>query len=200
MPPADSQGSGDEPELTLLMDADEVRKVLRRIACEILDRHGSVEDLVLLGIPTRGAELARRLSALIAELGAPAPANGSIDISMHRDDLGTGRAIHAVESTELPGSIDGSTVVLVDDVLYTGRSVRAAMDALYSFGRPGRIELAVLVDRGHRELPISANYIGREIPTRPREKIRVRLSGLDPEGDSVRLADYGHPAQPSTTA
>jgi pyrimidine operon attenuation protein/uracil phosphoribosyltransferase len=182
------------PKLTLVMDAEEVGKVLRRIAAEIVDRHRCTADLFLLGIPTRGAELARRLALLISELAAPMPACGSIDISMHRDDIATRREIFAVQSTHLPGSIDGRTVILVDDVLYTGRSVRAALDALASYGRPGRIELAVLVDRGHRELPIASDYTGRVIPTRPHEKIRVRLAGLDPEGDSVSLSDYAHVA------
>jgi pyrimidine operon attenuation protein / uracil phosphoribosyltransferase len=161
-----------------VMDADAIRRSLTRIAHEIVERNRGVEDLVVVGVMAKGAPLARRLAGLLTELeNCPVPV-GAIDPSRHRDDL------HLVEprakegTTELP-SIDGKTVVLVDDVIWHGRTVRAAMDALIEFGRPRSIQLAVLVDRGHRELPIRPDYVGKNVPTASTERVQVLLAETD---------------------
>lgn len=177
--------SGDTPSLELILDEAALAKTLHRMACEIVERHASLDHVVLAGIPTRGVEVARRLIAEIVALGAERPQLGILDISMHRDDLATRERMTAIETTSLPVEIDGRTVILVDDVLFTGRSIRAAMDALGSYGRAGRIELAVLIDRGHRELPIHPDYVGRGVPTKSGDRIRVRFQSLDGVPDSV---------------
>jgi pyrimidine operon attenuation protein/uracil phosphoribosyltransferase len=156
----------------------------------LIERHESLEGVILAGIPTRGVEVARRIMAEVKSVEGVELELGVVDISMHRDDLATRDRLTAVTATQLPLDLDGRTVVLVDDVFYTGRSVRAALDAIASYGRPGRIELAVLIDRGHRELPIAADYVGKMVVTRPSEKVRVRFANLDGEPDSVRVADY----------
>lgn len=178
------------PKLTLVLDAEGIHKAIRRIAHELIERHESLEGLVVAGIPTRGVEVARRIIEEVRAVEGVELELGVIDISMHRDDLATRNRMTAVATTHLPVDLDGRTVVLVDDVFYTGRSVRAALDALASYGRPGRIELAVLIDRGHRELPIAADYVGKQVVTRPAEKVRVRFENLDAEPDSVRVSDY----------
>src|ERR1700749_1308189 len=169
---------------------EEIRRALSRIAHEILERTHGGEGVVLLGIPTRGVYLARRLAARIGEFeGTPAPF-GSLDVTMHRDHLRL-RPARALRRTEVPPEgVDGKTVVLVDDVLFSGRTVRAALDALNDLGRPRAVQLAVLVDRGHRELPIRADYVGKNLPTSQREVVHVLLSEID-EQDSVMISDGG---------
>jgi pyrimidine operon attenuation protein / uracil phosphoribosyltransferase len=180
----DLGGSGWKTVLT----PEEIRRSLTRIAHEILERTHGGEGIVLLGIPTRGVHLARRLAARIGEFeGAPAPV-GSLDVTLHRDDLRL-RPARALQRTEVPpDGVDGKTVVLVDDVLFSGRTIRAALDALNDLGRPRAVQLAVLVDRGHRELPIRADYVGKNLPTAHREKVRVRLAEVDGE-DRVFLGE-----------
>ena len=171
-----------------VLTPEEIRRALSRIAHEILERTHGGEGIVLLGIPTRGVYLARRLAARIGEFeGAPAPV-GSLDVTMHRDDLRL-RPARALQRTEVPADgVDGKIVVLVDDVLFSGRTVRAALDALNDLGRPRSVQLAVLVDRGHRELPIRADYVGKNLPTAHREAVRVLLAESDGE-DLVLLGE-----------
>lgn len=178
----------EEPgDISLVMDEDSIRKAIRRIAHEIIEQNVDPARLVIAGIPTRGKTVARRIVQHIAEIEGKAPSFGIVDVSMHRDDLATRPRVSVLELTELPMDLDGRPLVLVDDVLFTGRSCRAAMDAVASFGRPSRIQLAALVDRGHRELPIRADYVGKNIPTSPGDRIRVRLSENDGGPDSVSL-------------
>src|SRR5881296_4392158 len=166
-----------------IMDAEAVRRALRRIAHEIIERNPQLEKVVLAGIPTRGVEIARRIAGFIHHIEKIDLETGVIDVAMHRDDVGTRRELPVVRASKLPVPLEGRTVIIVDDVLYTGRTVRAAMDAINSFGRPARIQLAVLVDRGHRELPIRPDYVGKNLPTALAEKIRVRLQETDqPDG------------------
>ncbi|MBI3966479.1 MAG: bifunctional pyr operon transcriptional regulator/uracil phosphoribosyltransferase PyrR [Chloroflexi bacterium] len=165
-------------EKILLADTD-VRRILTRLAHEISERNRGVERLVLVGIPTRGVPLARRLADLLEGFeGQPVPC-GALDITLHRDDLDRRRLRPAIRKTSLPVDVTGQRVIIVDDVLFTGRSARAAMDALIDFGRPERIQLAVLVDRGHRELPIRADYIGKNVPTSRSESVQVRVAETD---------------------
>jgi pyrimidine operon attenuation protein/uracil phosphoribosyltransferase len=173
-----------------VLDAEEIRRALIRIAHEILERTHGGDDIILLGIPTRGVPLARRLAGHIAEFERRLIPSGSLDVTMHRDDLRLHPA-RALGRTELPpGGVDGKTVVLVDDVLYSGRTVRAALDALNDLGRPRAVQLAVLVDRGHRELPIRADYVGKNLPTSQREVVHVRLAEVDGQ-DGVMIGDGG---------
>ena len=181
---------------TGVMDSDTIRKAIRRIAHEIIEQNHDLSRLVVAGIPTRGKILARRIISHIAEIEGIAPAFGVVDVSMHRDDLSTRPRVSVLELTELPIDLDGRPLILVDDVLFTGRSCRAAIDAIASFGRPSRIQLAVLVDRGHRELPIRADFVGKNIPTAPEDRIRVRLEENDGMSDSVTLT----PAIPSSVS
>jgi pyrimidine operon attenuation protein / uracil phosphoribosyltransferase len=169
-----------------VLEPDEIRRALTRIAHEILERTNGGDDVILLGIPTRGVPLARRLAERLEQVeGRPLPA-GSLDITMYRDDLRL-RPARALGHTEVPSEgIDDKIVVLVDDVLYSGRTVRAALDALGDLGRPRAVQLAVLVDRGHRELPIRADYVGKNLPTSPREMVRVLLTEVDGR-DAVML-------------
>ena len=180
-----------------VMDAEAMRRALRRVAHEIIERNpqsatgrirrGELEKVVLAGIPSRGVEIARRIAAFIREIENINVQTGVIDVAMHRDDVGTRRELPVVRASELPLPLEGRTVVIVDDVLYTGRTVRAAMDAISSFGRPARIQLAVLIDRGHRELPIRPDYVGKNLPTATGEQIQVRLQETDKEPDAVWL-------------
>ena len=171
--------SGLAPPLRPVLEAADITRALTRVAHEVLERNRGAEDLVLLGIPTRGVALAHRLAALVAQIeGHPVPA-GSLDVTMYRDDLRL-RPARALERTEIPaGGVEGRLVVLVDDVLFTGRTVRAALTALDDLGRPRAVQLAVLVDRGHRELPIRADYVGKNLPTSLRETVRVLLREHD---------------------
>lgn len=176
-----------ETPRTAVMDAAAIARALRRVAHEIIEANPGIDALVLAGIPSRGIELARRIAAAITQFEKTNVATGVIDVAMHRDDVGTRAGLPVVHETRLPLPLDARTVVIVDDVLYTGRTVRAAMDAISSFGRPARIQLAVLVDRGHRELPIRADYVGKNLPTARTEKVRVRLQESDGEADAVWL-------------
>ena len=173
-----------------VLDAEEIRRALTRIAHEILERTHGGDQVILLGIPTRGVPLARRLAARIGEFEGLEVPCGSLDVTMHRDDLRL-RPARALGRTDLPvGGVDGKTIVLVDDVLYSGRTVRAALDALTELGRPRAVQLAVLVDRGHRELPIRADYVGKNLPTSQREVVRVLLSEVDGQ-DVVLIGEEG---------
>ena len=175
------------PKSILIMDGDAITRALRRIAHEILEHNPDPTAFALIGIPSRGVELARRLADLVKATEGRTPELGTIDISMHRDDLSLRHTITSVQETHLPLQLEKFTIVLVDDVLYTGRTCRAAMDAISSFGRPARIQLAVLLDRGHRELPIRPDYVGKNLPTAKDEKVKVRLQNIDEQPDSVRL-------------
>jgi pyrimidine operon attenuation protein/uracil phosphoribosyltransferase len=170
-----------------IMDGEAIRRALRRIAHEIIERNPQLEKIVLAGIPSRGVEIARRIAAVIHEIEKIDIETGVIDVAMHRDDVGTRRELPVVRASNLPMPLEDRTVIIVDDVLYTGRTVRAAMDAISSFGRPARIQLAVLIDRGHRELPIRPDYIGKNLPTATREQIQVRLQESDNEPDAAWL-------------
>jgi pyrimidine operon attenuation protein / uracil phosphoribosyltransferase len=167
--------------MAMLMDADRMGRTLTRIAHEIVERNRGVEELALVGIRTRGVPLARRLAALIRQINGHEVPTGTLDITLYRDDL-MRHAIGAqpiIRRTEIPFSIDDRRLLLVDDVLYTGRTVRAALDALIEFGRPKAIQLVVLVDRGHRELPIKADYVGKNVPTSLSQSVQVHLTEID---------------------
>jgi len=162
-----------------IVDADGLRRIVTRIAHEIIERNKGVHELVLVGIRRRGVPIAARLAERIAEFEGAPPVQGSLDITLYRDDLSTVSHQPVVGTSEIPVDINDKIVVLVDDVLYTGRTIRAAMDALIDFGRPRAIQLAVVIDRGHRELPIRADYVGRNVPTSKREVIGVKLQEID---------------------
>jgi pyrimidine operon attenuation protein/uracil phosphoribosyltransferase len=166
-----------------IMTADEIRRALVRISHEVVEKHGGTTDLALVGIQRRGVPLADRMAAAICEHeGVDVPV-GALDITFYRDDLSLVAHQPIVKGTALPFDLNGLTLVIVDDVLYTGRTIRAAMDALMDFGRPRAIRLAVLVDRGHRELPIRADHVGKNVPTAIEEVIRVHLEEVDGEDD-----------------
>ncbi|WP_250442730.1 bifunctional pyr operon transcriptional regulator/uracil phosphoribosyltransferase PyrR [Actinotalea sp. C106] len=190
VPPAEPVGgSGGEAAGAEVLGQPEIARALTRIAHEVLERNKGAADLVLLGIPTRGLPLAQRLAARLAEVEPgldPTAVAGSLDVTMYRDDLHK-HPTRALGATDLPAAgIDDRVVVLVDDVLFSGRTIRAALDALNDLGRPRAVQLAVLVDRGHRELPIRADYVGKNLPTSLAEKVRVRLVETDGV-DSVRI-------------
>jgi pyrimidine operon attenuation protein/uracil phosphoribosyltransferase len=167
--------------MPLVMDADRMSRTLTRIAHEILERNRKLEEIGLVGIRSRGVPLARRLARTIRDITQHEIPTGALDITLYRDDLMRHGADDqpVVRSTDIPFSIDDRRILLVDDVLYTGRTIRAALDALVEFGRPRAIQLVVLIDRGHRELPIKADYVGKNIPTSPSQSIQVRLSEID---------------------
>jgi pyrimidine operon attenuation protein / uracil phosphoribosyltransferase len=179
-------------EKRVLADEAAVGRMLRRIANEIVERNGGAGGIALVGIVTGGMYLAGRLQRLIAEIEGAAPPVGSIDISLYRDDVFEGLPKPVIGPTELPFELDGVRVVLVDDVLYTGRTVRAALDALMDFGRPRAVQLAALVDRGLRELPIRADYTGLVVETSPSESVKVRLSEAG-QADRVVLRTRSDP-------
>jgi len=169
-----------------IMTADEIRRATTRLSHEIVEKQAGTDGLMLIGIQRRGVPLARRIAASILEHeGVDIPV-GALDITFYRDDLSMVAQQPVVKGTELPGGIDGRTIILVDDVLYTGRTIRAAMDALVDFGRPQAIRLAVLVDRGHRELPIRADHVGKNVPTSREELVKVHLEETDGE-DGVEI-------------
>jgi pyrimidine operon attenuation protein/uracil phosphoribosyltransferase len=186
-------------EGTLLLDAEAIERTLSRIAHEIIERNPALDRVALVGIHTRGVPLARRLRRLIAERAEVEPAFGAIDITFHRDDVlvrgheAPLRAQPLVRDTQLDFPLEGMTCVLVDDVLYTGRTIRAAIDALFDFGRPAKVQLAVLADRGHRELPIRPDYVGKNLPTALDERVTVQLVEVD-EIDRVLLVKEGDDA------
>lgn len=167
-------------EESSVMDASEIERTLVRMAHQILEQNKGCKDVALVGIVTRGDVLARRLAELIEGIEGTKPPVGSLDISFYRDDA-LSNLSPQVQGTDILFSLDGKTVVLVDDVLYTGRTIRAALDALMDFGRPSRIQLAVLVDRGHRELPIRADFVGKNVPSAANENVRLYLEEVDGE-------------------
>ena len=175
----------------VVLKTDEIARGLRRMAHEVLERNKGADDLVVLGIPTRGVVLARRLAGLMAEVEGREIPVGALDITLYRDDLRRNptRAPGALDIP--PGGIDDKVVVLVDDVLYSGRTIRAALDALTDLGRPRTVRLAVLVDRGHRELPIRADVVGKNLPTSSSERVHVRLAEADGVDDEVRISRGG---------
>jgi pyrimidine operon attenuation protein/uracil phosphoribosyltransferase len=164
-----------------VLEADDVRRALTRIAHEILERDKGVDDVVLVGIADRGDDLARRLAAEIQRIEGPEVPVGVLDITFYRDDIGLRSEAPEVHETRIPFDVSGKVVVLVDDVLFTGRTIRSAMDALTDLGRPRKIQLAVLVDRGHRELPIRADYVGKNVPTSRADDVRVLIEEVDGE-------------------
>jgi pyrimidine operon attenuation protein/uracil phosphoribosyltransferase len=167
--------------VSVALDADRMGRTLTRIAHEILERNRGVEELALVGIRTRGVPLAKRLARAIHEINGHEIPTGALDITLYRDDL-MRTAVGAqpvIRKTEIPFSIDNKSILLVDDVLYTGRTIRAALDALIEFGRPRVIQLVVLVDRGHRELPIKADYVGKNLPTSQTQSVQVHLMEID---------------------
>ena len=167
--------------MPIIMDADRISRALTRIAHEIVERNRGVDDIALVGVRSRGVPLARRLAQALRQITGDDVATGALDITLYRDDLMRHQVgpQPLVRRTEIPFSIDDRMIILVDDVLYTGRTTRAALDALIDFGRPKAIQLVALVDRGHRELPIKADYVGKNVPTSKRESIHVRLLEID---------------------
>ncbi|WP_375003368.1 bifunctional pyr operon transcriptional regulator/uracil phosphoribosyltransferase PyrR [Aeromicrobium sp. CTD01-1L150] len=184
--PAQDSPAQNPPAPRTVLDDTDISRALTRITHEILERNRDAEGLVILGIPTRGVPLAHRVAARMSEVEARTIIAGALDITMYRDDLRSG-PVRNLEHTDLPDDVDGKTVVLVDDVLMSGRTIRAGLDALADLGRPKAVQLAVLVDRGHRELPIRADFVGKNLPTSLNEKVRVRLSEIDDQPDSVSI-------------
>ena len=170
-----------------VMDSTAINRALRRVAHEIVERNPDLGTVILAGIPSRGVAIAGRLADIIQSLGKERVATGAIDVSMHRDDVGTRAELPRVQASTLPLPLENKTVIIVDDVFFTGRTARAAMDAISSYGRPARIQLAALIDRGHRELPIRVDYVGKNLPTAPGERVRLRLEDVDGEPDAVWL-------------
>jgi len=172
-----------------LMDKDYIRRTIMRVAHEILEKNKGVEDLCIVGIRTRGAVLAERIARCISDIeGANVPV-GVLDITLYRDDLTSIHTQPVVHETLIDFNLTGKKIILVDDVLFTGRTIRAALDALIDFGRPANIQLAVLIDRGHRELPIRADYVGKNIPTSVKQNVKVVLEEIDKEEDGVVLEE-----------
>lgn len=166
--------------MSRILDSGDIGRALKRIAHEIIEHNQGTSQITILGIPTRGAYLGQRLGKILAEIGSPAP-TGALDITLHRDDLRLRPPRPLLETVIPPEGIEGRHVILVDDVLYSGRTIRAALDAIGEIGRPASVQLAVLVDRGHRELPIRADYVGKNIPTSSSESIKVLLTEVDGE-------------------
>ncbi|MGN0941799.1 MAG: bifunctional pyr operon transcriptional regulator/uracil phosphoribosyltransferase PyrR [Selenomonadaceae bacterium] len=175
-------------EKTELMDEDGIRRALTRIAHEIVEKNRGVDDLMLVGIRSRGVPIAERIAAEIKNIEGVRPPVGILDITLYRDDLSTMAYQPVVRPTTMPVDISGKTIILTDDVLFTGRTIRAALDALIDMGRPHIIQLAVLIDRGHRELPIRADYVGKNVPTALKENVSVKLKETD-GSDRVVLSE-----------
>jgi len=163
---------------TQVLDADDVRRALWRMAHEIVERNHGLEDLILIGLQTGGVAFAAGLAEALAKINGEAPPQGTLDVAFHRDDIGL-RPVLPTAVTDIPTDLTGQVVVLVDDVLYTGRTIRAALDAVHTYGRPRAVQLAVMVDRGHRELPIRADYVGKNLPTRRDEMVNATLDGVE---------------------
>ncbi len=195
-PLADQQLADEFVLRTEVFSADDLRRAHTRIAHEIVERNHGADDLVLVGLHTRGPAIARRLAAAIESFEGVAVPVGTLDVAFYRDDIGL-RAVQPLGPTEVPVDIGGQVVVLVDDVLFTGRTIRAALDALTELGRARAVQLAVLVDRGHRELPIRADFVGKNLPTREAEDVRVRLHETDAVADDVIELWGPHEASPS---
>jgi len=172
----------------VVLDEDDMRRTLVRIAHEIVERNAAPEDLAIVGIHRRGAILARRIHALLTDLLEREIPIGDLDISFYRDDVGRRSEQPTIHASHVDFDLDGRTIVLVDDVLFTGRTVRSAIEALFSYGRPAKVQLAVLADRGHRELPIRPDYVGKNLPTSRSERVNVHVEELDGV-DEVRIAD-----------
>ena len=186
MPPTPEEDRG-----RAVLDGQDIHRALTRISHEILERNRGSQDLLILGLPTRGVPLARRIAERIGEVEGQRPAVGALDVTLYRDDLRK-NPTRGPQPTEIPaGGVDGKTVVLVDDVLYSGRTIRAALDALADHGRPDAVRLAVLVDRGHRELPIRADHVGKNLPSARTERVMVRVAEVD-GFDEVRIAGAEH--------
>ncbi|HEV2842624.1 MAG TPA: bifunctional pyr operon transcriptional regulator/uracil phosphoribosyltransferase PyrR [Chthoniobacterales bacterium] len=179
--------SSSAPATPPVMEGEAINRALRRIAHEIIERNPELGSVILAGIPSRGVEIARRIADIIQSLGKTPIETGVIDVSMHRDDVGKRAELPRVQASRLPLPLENKTVIIVDDVFFTGRTARAAMDAISSFGRPARIQLAALIDRGHRELPIRVDYVGKNLPTAVGERVRLRLEKVDGEPDAVWL-------------
>ena len=186
------------PDPKVVLDGEDMRRALTRIAHEIVENGGGPEGLALVGIQTRGVPLAQRLARLIEERAGEAPELGAVDITFYRDDVTLRAGSPVVHATHLDFAVDRRTVVIVDDVLFTGRTVRAAIEALFDYGRPARVQLAVLVDRGHRELPLRPDYVGKNLPTARSERVYVRVAELDGE-DSVTIAEVAEPRTAEVT-
>jgi pyrimidine operon attenuation protein/uracil phosphoribosyltransferase len=163
---------------TQVLDADDVRRALWRMAHEIVEHNHGVEDVILIGLQTGGVAFAAGLAEALAKINGEAPPRGTLDVAFHRDDIGL-RPVLPTAVTDIPTDLTGQVVVLVDDVLYTGRTIRAALDAVHTYGRPRAVQLAVMVDRGHRELPIRADYVGKNLPTRRDEMVNATLEGVE---------------------
>jgi pyrimidine operon attenuation protein/uracil phosphoribosyltransferase len=172
-------------EKTKILDKDAIDKTLERIAHEIVESAKAIKDIAIVGIKCRGAYLGERIAAKIEKIAKEKPDVGALDITLYRDDLTQASEQPVVHATEIDFNIDGKIVILVDDVLFTGRTIRCALDALIDYGRPAAIRLAVLVDRGHRELPIRADYVGKNVPTSTKEVVEVRLSDVDEKEEVV---------------
>jgi pyrimidine operon attenuation protein/uracil phosphoribosyltransferase len=180
---------GSDEQLTrraTVLDAGDLRRAHTRIAHEIVERNHGADDVVLIGLYTRGVAIARRLSEAIERFEGISVPVGALDVAFYRDDIGL-RRVQPLGPTEIPVDIGGRVVVLVDDVFFTGRTIRAALDALTELGRPRAVQVAVLVDRGHRELPIRADYVGKNLPTKLTEDVRVRLDEVDGAGDGIEI-------------
>ena len=184
--------------MPVVMEADRIDRTLTRIAHEVMERNQRLTDIALVGIRTRGVTIAQRLSRTLAQINGAKIPTGSLDITLYRDDLmrHTVGPQPVLRQTEIPFSIDERRILLVDDVLYTGRTVRAALDALIDFGRPLSIQLIVLVDRGHRELPVKADYVGKNLPTSLRQSVQVFLREVD-DRDEVTIEEYADTDAPS---
>lgn len=181
------------PTARLFLDAAAIERALRRLAHEIIERNPDLGAVALIGIPSRGVAIARRLAAFIEQIEKKPIEHGAIDVAMHRDDFHLRKNLSPVAETHLPLQLEGRTIVLIDDVAYTGRTCRAAMDAVSDFGRPARIQFAALIDRGHRELPIRPDYVGKNVPTALCDRVFVRFADIDADTKDSVWIERGTP-------